>query len=87
MIHLFTSFAIANKNLLGYDPTIEHIVVLYFSDVGTGVMVLKLGIQYKYTLAGVTYITEGEPLLDFQAHCIEGHCTHVWKIHSETEPC
>jgi hypothetical protein len=83
---LFTSFAIADKNLLGYDPTVERIVVSRFSDVGAGVTVSEPGIQYKYTLAGVTYITEGEPLFDFRADRIEGRCTRVWKVYSKTDP-
>jgi hypothetical protein len=62
---LFTSFAIADKISLGYDPTIECIIVSHFSGVGMGVTVLELEIQYKYTLAGVSYITAGEPLFDF----------------------
>jgi hypothetical protein len=48
-------------------------------------MVSEPEIQYKYTLVGATYITEGEPLFDFQADCIEGRCTHVWKVYSEAD--
>ncbi|KAF9241208.1 hypothetical protein BU15DRAFT_45238 [Melanogaster broomeanus] len=78
VIHVLSCFAFAKDHELGWDPTIERMLV-------KGIDGVKDNIQYKITIKGKVYHTT-TTISDFGAEAMRGRGTRVFKAYDRSDP-